>query len=468
LFAKSSKEIVPFDNDYVRVKEELAAGNPVVIGFNWSRVANSSNPAPPPYYMYDYGDSTGAIGGHAVCLVGYDDNYAGVGAFKCINSFGTTRGQGGFNWISYALMEDGIQEAWVLTDQDATPQQITAAEYFIESFTHDLRIGAPEPGMGTAIPTPVDGAFDQRIESVTLLTGSSASLLPGLYSLGLRFRNLEGVWGEPQRFDFRVDGRGTLVHAETFVDSDPGPGNGAPLSAADGGINDVAESLRGVTSTETLSEDLHKVYVRVQDSFGRWSHPRFAKFEVGPPRWIAAAEWSSNPINDQNPGNPMPPLDGAFDSGEETVVAANVNASWPEGQPRIVHVRVQDALGRWSQSATEELKILPTPTITVTPIDTPSPTPSPTDTIPPITSTPTPTATFSGTPTSTPTDTGGPTPTATTTATVDADLNNDDKVDAEDLILFLSKWDPVGPTPTDTLSPTPSPSNTSSSKGVSR
>jgi hypothetical protein len=466
LFAKSTKEIVPFNNDYARVKEELAAGNPVVIGFTWDRVANPLNPALPPYYMYDYGDSAGALGGHAVCLVGYDDNYAGVGAFKCINSFGTTHGQGGFNWISYSLMEDGVQEAWVLTDQEAAPPQIAAAEYFIESFTHDLRIGDPGPGAGIGIPAPVDGSYDQRIESVTL-TVSSASLLPGLYSLGLRFMSLEGVWGVPHRFDFRVDGQGTLQNAEAFVDNDPGPGNGVPLAAGDGGVDGSVEGLTGVMATNSLTQDLHNAFVRVQDDFGRWSHPRFAKFEVGPPK-IKAAEWAPHPMDNLNPGNPMLPIDGTFDSGEETVLAANVNASWPEGQPRLVHVRVQGALGRWSQSATEELQILPTPTISSTPTITPTPTVTTTSTATPTgtptvpTSTPTPTRSYTATPsltatlvgpTSTPTPTvtpgsatptptntlGGPTPTATFDI---GDLNKDGKVDAKDLYLFLDRWHP--------------------------
>jgi len=40
--------------------------------------------------------------GHAVCVVGYDDRMFGTGAFKVINSWGSTFGDGGYFWISYA------------------------------------------------------------------------------------------------------------------------------------------------------------------------------------------------------------------------------------------------------------------------------------------------------------------------------------------------------------------------------
>ena len=39
--------------------------------------------------------------GHAVCVVGYDDKMFGTGAFKIINSWGGTFGDGGYFWISY-------------------------------------------------------------------------------------------------------------------------------------------------------------------------------------------------------------------------------------------------------------------------------------------------------------------------------------------------------------------------------
>ena len=40
--------------------------------------------------------------GHAMCVVGYDDTLFGTGAFKLINSWGTSWGNNGYFWMSYA------------------------------------------------------------------------------------------------------------------------------------------------------------------------------------------------------------------------------------------------------------------------------------------------------------------------------------------------------------------------------
>lgn len=61
--------------------------------------------------VYDTGDKTGVDeGGHAVCVVGFDDNKVtndGAGAIKCINSWGTSWGPlGGYFWLTYQAMKD--------------------------------------------------------------------------------------------------------------------------------------------------------------------------------------------------------------------------------------------------------------------------------------------------------------------------------------------------------------------------
>lgn len=50
-----------------------------------------------------YDDSGELIDGHAICLVGYDDD-PDMQAFKFINSWGDTWCENGFGWISYDLV----------------------------------------------------------------------------------------------------------------------------------------------------------------------------------------------------------------------------------------------------------------------------------------------------------------------------------------------------------------------------
>jgi papain like protease len=78
------------------IKEQLAANNPVVIGIqvsdeyqSWTGtgVLSTFNSAP--------------LGGHAQCIVGYDDSKGSGGAFRIINSWNTSWGDNGFIWIDY-------------------------------------------------------------------------------------------------------------------------------------------------------------------------------------------------------------------------------------------------------------------------------------------------------------------------------------------------------------------------------
>jgi C1A family cysteine protease len=45
-----------------------------------------------------------AVAGHALCIVGFDDNVAG-GAFKIVNSWGKSWGKDGFCWIKYSDLD---------------------------------------------------------------------------------------------------------------------------------------------------------------------------------------------------------------------------------------------------------------------------------------------------------------------------------------------------------------------------
>jgi hypothetical protein len=63
-----------------------------------------------------YNTTTGNdLGGHAITLVGYDDNQFG-GAFKVINSWGTGWGDNGYFWLPYDMVPVVMVHAMVLTD----------------------------------------------------------------------------------------------------------------------------------------------------------------------------------------------------------------------------------------------------------------------------------------------------------------------------------------------------------------
>ncbi len=111
--AKNYKRI-PFDH-LEAIKSELANGNPVVFGM----VIDDN--------FYNLGanvyDTLGGrqYGGHAMTLVGYDDNKRSpkgdIGAFKIINSWGTQWGDRGFGWISYKTWFLLRPQIYVLYDE---------------------------------------------------------------------------------------------------------------------------------------------------------------------------------------------------------------------------------------------------------------------------------------------------------------------------------------------------------------
>ncbi|NVO11863.1 MAG: C1 family peptidase [Bacteroidales bacterium] len=87
------------------IKSIIASGRPVI-------VAGSVNNA---FLYYTSGVLTtfsgSPLGGHCYCIVGYDDT---KGAFKFMNSWGTTWGISGFGYIAYGYESSWWSEAYVI------------------------------------------------------------------------------------------------------------------------------------------------------------------------------------------------------------------------------------------------------------------------------------------------------------------------------------------------------------------
>ncbi|MDD5362443.1 MAG: T9SS type A sorting domain-containing protein [Ignavibacteria bacterium] len=123
-----------------QLKQYISDGNCAVIGIpvypNFDNIQNFN-------YTYCLADVSGAIRGyHAVTIVGYDDSkvtHDGVGAFKLVNSWGTTFGLQGYWWMSYeAVMSNVLSEqtAYYATDKiHYTPGLVGIAK-----FTHSSRL----------------------------------------------------------------------------------------------------------------------------------------------------------------------------------------------------------------------------------------------------------------------------------------------------------------------------------------
>jgi hypothetical protein len=95
------------------VKKSLAEGKPVIIGMNtpysFMEADKVWRPRENPDYYY---------GGHALCVVGYDDEQAG-GAFEILNSWGGEWGNGGYIWIPYGTFVDFVLEGYEMIENIA-------------------------------------------------------------------------------------------------------------------------------------------------------------------------------------------------------------------------------------------------------------------------------------------------------------------------------------------------------------
>jgi hypothetical protein len=102
----------PGRDGVVAVKKSLFEGKPVIIGMNtpdsFMKLKGKTlwKPVEDPLVNW---------GGHAMCVVGYDDKFAG-GAFELQNSWGTAWGDQGYGWVSYADFGRFVNEAYELIE----------------------------------------------------------------------------------------------------------------------------------------------------------------------------------------------------------------------------------------------------------------------------------------------------------------------------------------------------------------
>ncbi len=112
-------------NDISALKAHLDAGEPLVIGsLIYSDFPDFNGNPPCPYY--DKAAPSTAEGGHAMCVVGYDDNANPSGpdddhrgGFKVVNSWGADWNgtSAGFVFLSYDFVKRHVMEAWQMDDR---------------------------------------------------------------------------------------------------------------------------------------------------------------------------------------------------------------------------------------------------------------------------------------------------------------------------------------------------------------
>ena len=147
-------------------------------------------------------------------------------------------------------------------------QDIVYAEYFYDD---------ADPGRGMATPLPLpDVAYKGHLEWTALFDVTGLAL--GQHTLTVRALDRYDQWTDEMTRPFTIVekggdnppdnpplGEGDLARLEYFFDTDPGYGQGRPLSTPSTGTNTYVMSFDGV------QPGAHVLCLRAQNNQGRWS-----------------------------------------------------------------------------------------------------------------------------------------------------------------------------------------------------
>lgn len=119
------------------VKKSIAERKPVIIGMNcpesFFNVKDVWRPTESPLENH---------GGHAMCVVGYDDTKYG-GAFEIQNSWGSGWGTRGYIWIPYSVFNQFVAEAYELIENLAAYKTATEYAGFVQIEVYNSKDGMP-------------------------------------------------------------------------------------------------------------------------------------------------------------------------------------------------------------------------------------------------------------------------------------------------------------------------------------
>lgn len=262
----------------------------------------------------------------------------------------TTSLAAGFHFLAIRTRDTqahwSILEArgFFITTSTTNVPNITAAEYFYDT----------DPGNGAGLPLSISSGASVNF-TVPLPVGG---LTPGFHFLGVRVKTLGGKWGIFESRGFYVSGSVTnapgIAGAEYFFDTDPGSGNGKPLTIPTGNISNFSLNL----PIESLTPGFHFLTIRVKDSFGRWGQFETRGFYVYQGALAAGDIVAAEYFIDTDPGQ------GLAIAADVTTPALNINQVFPleiSGVSPGSHklgFRVRDEEGVWSEPRMSDITVL--------------------------------------------------------------------------------------------------------------
>ncbi|HYG03557.1 MAG TPA: T9SS type A sorting domain-containing protein [Chryseosolibacter sp.] len=238
----------------------------------------------------------------------------------------------GFHILNVRARQDG--DSWSLTQampffvvDDATTN-LAYIEYFIDS----------DPGYGSATSVPFTPSSDVTTSFAVDLTGATT----GLHILNVRTKSTSGKWSRVHAAPFYIASNTStnITDMEYWIDTDPGTGNGTPISFTTSADVNTAVSLNTTGLT-----GLHVFNVRVKDAADQWSLAYSRPFYVASniASDIAAMEY----YVDTDPGFGAA-TQVSITPGADVTTSFVVNTAALTNGLHILNVRTQDLDGTWS------------------------------------------------------------------------------------------------------------------------
>jgi hypothetical protein len=214
---------------------------------------------------------------------------------------------------------------------------LNACEYFFDS----------DPGFGEGIQIPLSASTVNDSYDLDL-TGLSN----GVHVAYVRVRDGVNQWSLYAQRVFQIVGsmQEELVEAEYFFNSDPGLGNGQPIS-----LSNLAFEGSLELSVAGLPNGVHTLYMRVKDARGIWS--LFSQHNIlvtnaQPGTTLIYAEYYFD--SDPGQGNAIPlvvPQSSVINGNFSITLPANLTGT------HSICTRVQDINGQWSNTECETITI---------------------------------------------------------------------------------------------------------------
>lgn len=154
------------------MKSALVNNGPFVIGvvvfdtwFQSTVRRNGEIPMPLPEEVERYNDDPSEFGGHAICVVGYDDR---INRFKFKNSWGEDWGNHGYGTIPYDYLKDYGWDAWttidIITPDIPEPKVIKMGEEVTGTLNDSNDFKMYKVTLGEKIKVKLEGPRDKDFD----------------------------------------------------------------------------------------------------------------------------------------------------------------------------------------------------------------------------------------------------------------------------------------------------------------